>query len=77
VDFADLTPQARVGNVVVGKTVAVGAVTPHSDDAATIIFRNTAGALVEQILHRSDAGKLTLVAEAMRRDADADARTSN
>ena len=65
-EFAELTPQARVVGLVPGETVIVQAVTRHGDDAATIIFRNATGTLVEQILHRADAEKLTLAAESTR-----------
>ncbi|NMO53436.1 DUF3883 domain-containing protein [Actinoplanes sp. TBRC 11911] len=71
-EFSELTPLARVTGVVPGEAVTVQALIPHGDNAATIIFRNAAGALVEQILHRDDVEKLTLDAGSTRPfDADA------
>src|ERR1700754_4372655 len=71
-DFEDLAPRARVDGLVPGETVTVQALIKHGDDAATVIFRSGAGPLVEQIVHRSDAEKLSLAPDATRPfDADA------
>jgi superfamily II DNA or RNA helicase len=70
--FAELTPQVRVNGLLPGETVTMQALSQHGDDAATIIYRNSAGVLLDQILSRDDAAQLTLAPDVTRPfDADA------
>jgi superfamily II DNA or RNA helicase len=66
VKFEDLAAGQRLSGVLPGATVEVVAAVPRGADAIQLIYRDTAGAITEEIVYRTDEGRFELAVSSLR-----------